>query len=171
MRALFINESNENLTPGQIFAIDFLKVGGLQLISTSLQLKRGNLIFKDQKNVIWGIFSTGYIRKLRTSSLPWESEGRWQVLHSIIPPQHEGKRTMDDDEYIESARILLEKIRKSNKPKPEFSPSHANYIYRKFISTIRDLTNPNNRGYNEIIVTKREVVEAIKKLYDKYIKE
>jgi len=161
MRAQFINESNENLAPGQKFAIDFLKVSGLQLISTPLQLKRGNLIFKDQKNVIWGIFSTGYIRKLQASSWSWEGKGRWRVLHFIPPPP--GKRIIDDDEYIELARILLEKIRKSNKPKPEFSSSHVNHLYRKFLSAIRDATNPNNREYDEIIVTKREVIEAIKK--------
>lgn len=105
-----LNENLSELTDGQNFAVNFLKSSGLSLISTPLQIKRGNLIFKDKNDNIFMISNTGYIRKLGQPTY-YDTKGRWQVLDRIIPPQYTEKRFITDEDYIEAAKILLQKIR------------------------------------------------------------
>lgn len=44
------------LTPGQDYSAKFLTSKGFKLISSPIQLKRGNLIFNDPLGNKWGIF-------------------------------------------------------------------------------------------------------------------
>lgn len=88
------------MTPGQKYAVNFLKVHGLDFISTPRQLKNGNLVFKDKEGKLWGIFKYGgYLRKNNGS--------RWGVLYRM-----EQGRNIDDDEYMELAEMLINKIKK-----------------------------------------------------------
>jgi hypothetical protein len=68
---------------------------------------------------------------------------------------------IDDDEYIELAHILSEKIRTRRK-KPEFVDKN----YKRFVEQAEGLKNspwPNS------VATNLEVIEAVKKLYKKYV--
>jgi len=114
-----ITEDDESLilTKGQKYAVDFLKVDGLKLISSPLQLTRGNLIFVDHNNNKWMISNTGYIRKWQElhSVRSFKYDGKWQVLTRIKPQQWVEKSTMTDDEYMEATHILSNKVNKLNK--------------------------------------------------------
>ena len=138
-----------------------MKVNGLKLISTSKQLERGHLIFKDDMGQLWGIFSTGYVRK-------WYGSHGWQVVFRSRAPQYEQKGTIDDEDYIELARILSEKIRKAQS-KPEFRISYVNSAYNTLLREIRNMMLPAD--FISLQYTQKEIAEAIKKLYDKYVKE
>ncbi|NMC59305.1 MAG: hypothetical protein GYA51_07990 [Candidatus Methanofastidiosa archaeon] len=52
---------SNDLTPGQDYAVKFLKSLGLKLVSTNKDLKRGDLIFEDPFSCLWGIYKRGGI--------------------------------------------------------------------------------------------------------------
>jgi len=175
-----IYEDNEsiNLTLGQNFAVKFMKTVGLELISSPLQLKRGNLIFKDNinKDRRWMISNTGYIRTMdinteasayRFSNIPAE----WRVLARLIPQQHIEKNNITDEEYIEAAHVLSEKVKKSRNSKNKFRQSYVNRAYKELNDTIIKLKTPQYSYHYVPEVKDSEIIEAIKKLYDKYVKK
>ena len=147
------SEDQEELTAGQQYAINFLRSMGLILISSPLQCRRGNLIFKENNGEMWGIYKNGgYIRR-------WGSN-RWGVLYTT-----ERGRMIEDDEYIELAHMLSEKIRTRRK-KPKFRSSYVDRIYKLFLDQAEGL---KGSYYSSNSVTDLEVIEAVKKLYKKYV--
>jgi hypothetical protein len=121
MRAQYIYESNENLTPGQKYAVDFLKPIGLILVSNPKQLKRGTLIFRDTINKwtgdhdrYWGIYKTGYIRT--------GYQNRIDAIDRIRPAQYEKRGFIDDEDYMELAHLVSEKIRKITRTEKKRNP-------------------------------------------------
>jgi len=166
------------LSKGKKYAVDFLKSIGLLHISTPLQLKRGTLIFLDSKNnVEWQISGTGYLRKRDLNRKGAYLGPEWQMIYSHFPPQYQqgGKKFLQDDEYMDMAEKLSEKIRGARARKEvTFRKSYVDRLYRLLNDQIKEKLIPlHTRGrYNEWEweVTKEEVKEAVKKLYDKYVK-
>jgi len=168
------------LSKGKKYAVDFLKSLGLQHISTPLQLKRGTLIFLDSKNnVEWQISGTGYLRKRDLNKKPSYYGGgpEWQMIYSHFPPQYQqgGKKFLQDDEYMDMAEKLSEKIRGA-RSKQEFkaaNPFRKSYVdraYKELMETIKVLERGEHGHYYVPSVERTEIIEAIKKLYDKYVK-
>jgi len=95
------------LTPGQKYAVDFLKPLGFKLVSSNIQIERGNLVFEDPDGIKWAIFrNSGYIRK-------WiPGVDRWNVIHRELPAQHAGGGFIEDDQYMELAELISRKARR-----------------------------------------------------------
>ncbi|NMC59304.1 MAG: hypothetical protein GYA51_07985 [Candidatus Methanofastidiosa archaeon] len=165
------------LSKGQKYAVDFLKSIGLHHISTPLQLKRGTLIFLDPKNnTEWQISGTGYLRKRDLNKKSWAGP-EWQMIYSHFPPQYEqgGKKFLQDDEYMDMAEKLSEKIRGARARKEiTFRKSYVDRLFKLLNDEIKEKLVPLHARshYNEWEweVTKEEAAEAVKKLYDKYVK-
>lgn len=164
------NESlNVNsLTSGQKFAVNFLSALGLTFTSTPLQLSKGILQFTDNDGTMWALFRTGYVRKkpVRDPNIkrsPWDDgKSRWQVVSNINATQYEGGGNIDDDEYMDLAEIVAEKVRKQrNKIPKDYRVSYVNNLYKEFVISIEG--NPRS-------LTPKEIEEAVKKLYNKYVK-
>ena len=164
-----LNEEETNLTPGQKYAVNYLELLGLELVSAPNQLSKGTLEFYDKgTDTKWQISGTGYLRKLTNAS--WESP-KWAMVYSHFLSQSEmgAKKYLQDDEYMEMAEMLSKKIRKSKKPKPEVRSSYVYRAYKTLLDRIKILENPP--GFNTgPAVTRKETIEAIKKLYDKFVK-
>jgi len=113
----FINEEKQQniLTDGQNYAVKYMFSLGLNLISNSNQIVKGNLIFEDKYKIKWGIFSTGYLRKLlpnnfKAQTNSWHAIPKWQVIYRELDPQYINKVNIEDEEYKELAEILGRKI-------------------------------------------------------------
>lgn len=93
---------NANEIPtGQRYAISFLTSKGFKLISSPLQLNRGNLIFKDPIGNMWGIFKNGgYIRKQAPEN------DRWAVVYRISTAD---EVQLNDDQYMDLSEIIATK--------------------------------------------------------------
>lgn len=87
-------------------------LNGFELISSDLQLKRGNLFFRDtnQKGVEYGIYSSGYVRKRNTSDSPkdgrrsmYYTDNRWWQLNKV---ETISKVTTSGYKYTTTQRIL-----------------------------------------------------------------
>lgn len=168
---------NIPLSKGKKYAVDFLKSVGLLHISTPLQLKRGTLIFLDPKNnVEWQISGTGYLRKRNLNKKGVYLGPEWQMIYSHFPPQYQqgGKKFLQDDEYMDMAEKLSEKIRGDRARKEiTFRKSYVDRLYRLLNDEIKEKLIPlhaRSRYEWEWEVTKEEVAEAVKKLHDKYVK-
>jgi len=174
-----LDEQTINFSTGQQYAINFVKSLGLELISNPLQLKRGNFIFKDTvtQTIEWMISNTGYIRKRLVNEnrskeikkIFGHNGLEWQVLARLKVPQYKEKSKMADDEYKEAAHILSEKVRRSRNKK-EFRESYVNRAYKALIYTVNDLSTPQYGRFYVPEIKKSEIIEAIKKLYNKYVK-
>jgi len=166
------------ISKGKKYAVDFLKTLGLQHISTPLQLKRGTLIFLDPKNnVEWQISGTGYLRKRNLNKKGAYLGPEWQMIYSHFPPQYQqgGKKFLQDDEYMDMAEKLSEKIRGARaRQEIKFRKSYVDRLFKVLDDDIKEKLVPlHARGrYDqwEWEVSKEEVKEAVKKLYDKYVK-
>lgn len=170
------SESTEEigLTPGQTYAVKFLKTIGLEHISKPIQLKHGNLYFLDPIDLTeYAIFKTGYLRKF-----PKDSD-RWQVMHRLFEPQYVEKTSISDDEYMDLAEILVEKIRKSRIKQEKtkvINQSKVDALFKRLDDCILHKNNmAHHASYsydkqnNTIGITDVEIQEAIKKLYNKYV--
>jgi len=134
------NMSND-LTPGQDYAVKFLTSKGFKLISSPIQLKRGNLVFDDPLGNKWGIFKNGgYIRKQTPKA------DRWGVVFRLSGA---GASQMDDDQYMDLAEMISVKynadLRKEQKGKETLGEYHKKvsfwevYKYRDGFR-VRDMT-------------------------------
>jgi hypothetical protein len=127
------NESIE-ANPGREYAIKFLTSLGLEHVSSPIQLKKGTLEFYDKNtDTKWQISGTGYLRKLndytkylglvaRSKRQGWGYPPQaWQMVYSHFPPQHTmgetSKRFLADDEYMDMAEMISEKVRSYRKLK------------------------------------------------------
>jgi hypothetical protein len=157
------------LPPGQKYAVDFLKSRGLSLISTPLQLKKGTLAFIDKNGNRWAIYKQGYIRKWndyaqnsysRTYSGKeggYPNNGQWGVLHSFDSP-------LSDDQYMDAAEILSEKVSRSYKKVSKgYVESRVKIIQSNLIDMIKGL-----KGNTRIPITDAEIKEAVKRIYESY---
>jgi len=127
---------SNDLTPGQDYAVKFLTSKGFKLISSPVQLKRGNLVFDDPLGNKWGIFKNGgYIRKQTPKA------DRWGV---VFRQSGAGASQMDDDQYMDLAEMISVKYnadsRKEQKGKETLGKFHKKvYMYdvRKYRDGLR----------------------------------
>lgn len=95
------------LTPGQDYSAKFLTSKGFKLISSPIQLKRGNLIFNDPLGNKWGIFKNGgYIRKQTPKA------DRWGM---VFRQSNAGSSQIDDDQYMDLAEMISIKYNAENR--------------------------------------------------------
>jgi len=188
-----LSEAREipELTDGQKYAVDFLSSKGLQHISSATQLRRGTLMFKDPNDVWndqtwnpgtrryeksaptyrhWALYKTGYVRTGNGEKM--------EVRGKIRAPQYKGGGLIDDDEYMELAHLVAEKInsikrRESKKTDPEEikkAEKRASYqrvdeLYKmmeEILDNGRVGTEYGTRGSEE------EKLKALQKLYKRY---
>jgi hypothetical protein len=165
------------LNSGQTYAVDFLKSLGLTLTSTPLQLNNGTLSFVDKNGNRWAIFKKGYLRKWRDydkNSYSFDDKkpagfphnGEWGVIHNF---NHE----LEDDEYMDAAELLSSKVaRNYKKAEKNYRESYVNHAAKILNDSIKELLSPTTYGYGRVAkFSKEEIVEAIKKIYEKYVKE
>jgi len=185
-KILYPKQQNElvkdvELTPGQKYAVEFLKSKGLMLISTPRQIKQGTLQFSTPDKQEWLITNTGYIRKrdwkkeTYAMRMGYHDQPQWNVLYSHFGPQyqHGGKQIISDDEYMDLAEKLSEKFgRGKTKEEKNFRKSYVDRLYTVLDKEIKEKLVPLHARSRydqwEWEVTKEEVAEAVKKLYDKY---
>jgi len=182
----YLSEADEmpELTPGQKYAVDYLKSKGLNDVTTPRQMRRGTLMFEDPNDVWnenerkshftnkihrpsfrhWAIYRTGYVRT---------GDGKtMEVRGRIKEPQYVDKGFIDDDGYMELAELTAVKVnsirkrnKKANNPDPE--------IVRKKLQRI------SNQRINELIdklewelkhsdLKPEEKIKVVEKFYKKY---
>ena len=73
------------------------------------------------------------------------------------------KKFIEDDEYMELAHILSEKIRKTKVKKP-YRKSYVDKVYKRLVEEIEELIGIQYYSPSDL-----EVTEAVKKLYNKYV--
>lgn len=163
-----VMESLRELTPGQKYAVNLLEPMGLNLVSNEKQLKNGTLVFTAGDEIYWGIFKTGYVRKLDKSDPPMFGAARWQIVY-YDKDNTSGITEIDDDsEYMELAQILSEKIRKARNKK-SYRVSYVNKIYKGLNKKIEDMKEFHQYGpiFNP---SNEEIILGIEKLLNKYKK-
>lgn len=119
---------------GKEYAIKFLTSLGLENVTSKAQEKKGTLEFYDKKtDTKWQIASSGYLRKLNNYSQylktlanakkqGWGSHvpQGWQMIYSHFPAKWRNQNVVNklsDDEYMDMAEIISEKIRNYRKLK------------------------------------------------------
>jgi len=137
MKKESVNEATKempNLSSGQKYAVDFLTSLRLENVTSPFQLKKGSLEFYDAStDTKWQISGSGYLRKLnnytqylktleRAKKQGWGSHvpQAWQMVYSHFSPKWRNQNVVNklaDDEYMDMAEMLSEKIRSYRKLK------------------------------------------------------
>lgn len=184
----YINEAQEipELTPGQKYAVDFLKSKGLKLVSNPTQLRRGTLMFqKGNENEYWAIYKTGYIRKGGYGKSWYGAHDdepltlKMGVIDKIRPAQYQGGGKIDDDEYMELAHMISKKLaRQSSIKKKENDPEYIRKKQQKesrkrvneLVDMMVDVLEDGRLGIEYgTDATEEERIKAVEKLYKKFI--